>query len=56
MIADQKGGSNNTSLMQMRMVHRKGGSRDQFPILFCVSNIYGLASFLEGVIGILCLF
>ena len=38
------------------MVHKKGGSRDQFPILFCVSNIYGLASFLEGVIGILCLF
>ena len=39
-ITDQKGGGDNTSLAQTRMVHRKGGSRDQFPISFCVPNIY----------------
>ena len=34
MMTDQKGGGNNTSLTQTRMVHRKGGSRHQFPISF----------------------
>ena len=46
MMADQKGSGNNTSLTQTRMVHRKGGSRDQFFIPFHVSNIYDTTSML----------